>query len=166
MKSLTSAKTSIHRKLHNCSSGFGETSLPDSNPRTSMAINLHIKRAYEPWTAQDGERYLVDRLWPRGVKKEALALTAWLKEAAPSQKLRKWFGHDPARWKEFCVRYRTELQSHPGILELLREALDRGAVTLVYSTRDEAHNQAVALRDYLLETTPSLRKVANRKRKL
>ena len=116
-----------------------------------MAVDLRIKRAYEPCAAQDGERYLVDRLWPRGIKKEALALTGWLKEVAPSQKLRQWFGHEPSRWKEFCVRYRAELEAHPEDLKPLREALGRGAVTLVYSARDEAHNQAVVLREYLLE---------------
>ena len=114
-------------------------------------MKLHIKRAYEPAAPEDGERYLVDRLWPRGVKKEALLLTAWLKDVAPSHALRRWFGHDPARWPEFRRRYRDELKAQPTALLLLRDALKRGPVTLVYSAHDEAHNQAVVLREYLLD---------------
>jgi uncharacterized protein YeaO (DUF488 family) len=129
-------------------------------------MNLRIKRVYEPRASEDGERHLVDRLWPRGLKKEALVLTDWLKDVAPSEKLRRWFGHDPARWNEFRLRYRAELQSHPELLEPLRKALARGAVTLVYSARDEAHNQAVVLREYLLETVPPTHKAHNRKRRL
>lgn len=113
-------------------------------------MNLKIKRAYTPATAEDGQRFLVDRLWPRGVKKEALTLTAWLKDVAPSDALRRWFGHDPERWAEFRRRYRAELKSHPEVLQPLRAARARGVVTLVYSARDEAHNQAVVLREYLL----------------
>ena len=114
-------------------------------------MKLCIKRAYEPVAPKDGERYLVDRLWPRGVKKEALALTAWLKDVAPSDALRRWFGHDPARWTKFRSRYRAELKSQRTALQPLREALKRGPVTLVYSAHDEAHNQAVVLREYLLK---------------
>ena len=117
--------------------------------------HLKIKRAYVPAAAEDGERYLVDRLWPRGVKKETLALTAWLKDVAPSDALRHWFGHDPARWTEFRRRYRIGLKTQRTTLQLLRDALNRGAVTLVYSAHDEAHNQAVVLSEYLLETKPS-----------
>jgi uncharacterized protein YeaO (DUF488 family) len=115
-------------------------------------MNLHIKRAYEPAASEDGERYLVDRLWPRGVKREALALSGWLKEVAPSDALRRWFGHDPARWTEFRRRYRAELKSQRTALQPLRDALKCGVVTLVYSAHDEAHNQAVVLREYLLKT--------------
>ena len=114
---------------------------------------IYLKRAYEPAAPVDGERYLVDRLWPRGVKKDALMLAAWLKEVAPSDELRRWFGHDPARWAEFRRRYRGELRSKRPILEPLRDALKRGKVTLVYSAHDEEHNQAVVLRDFLLETS-------------
>lgn len=114
------------------------------------APNLRLKRAYDPPELEDGQRFLVDRLWPRGVKKAALGLTGWLKELAPSDQLRRWFGHDPARWTEFCQRYRAELESRPERLEPLRAALNRGPVTLVYSARDEDHNQAVVLREYLL----------------
>jgi uncharacterized protein YeaO (DUF488 family) len=112
-------------------------------------MKVFIKRAYEPPAADDGERYLVDRLWPRGVKKDALALTGWIKEAAPSDALRQWFGHDSARWAEFRRRYRAELKSHPAALKPLREALRRGPVTLVYSARDEEHNQAIVLSEVL-----------------
>lgn len=118
-------------------------------------MKLRIKRAYEPASTEDGSRFLVDRLWPRGVKKEALALTAWVKEVAPSNALRRWFGHDPARWLEFRRRYRTELKSNRVALQPLRDALTRGVVTLVYSAYDEAHNQAVVLREYLLKMKPS-----------
>lgn len=113
-------------------------------------MKLHIKRAYEPASPKDGRRFLVDRLWPRGVKKEALALTAWLKDVAPSDNLRRWFGHDPERWIEFRRRYRAELKSQPKVVQPLRDALSHGVVTLVYSAHDEAHNQAVVLRQYLL----------------
>ena len=121
-------------------------------------MELHIKRAYEPAGPEDGERYLVDRLWPRGVKKETLVLTGWLKDIAPSDALRRWFGHDPARWTEFRRRYGDELKSQRKALQPLRDALKRGPVTLVYSAHDEAHNQAVVLREYLLETKSSSRK--------
>jgi uncharacterized protein YeaO (DUF488 family) len=113
-------------------------------------VKLHIKRAYEPASPKDGRRFLVDRLWPRGVKKETLALTAWLKDVAPSDNLRRWFGHDPERWIEFRRRYRAELKSQPKVVQPLRDALSHGVVTLVYSAHDEAHNQAVVLRQYLL----------------
>lgn len=115
-------------------------------------MKLLIKRAYEPTSPEDGSRFLVDRLWPRGVKKEALALTIWVKGVAPSDALRRWFGHDPARWKEFRNCYWTELESNQAALQPLRDALTSGTVTLVYSAHDEAHNQAVVLREYLLKS--------------
>ena len=121
--------------------------------RMKPTKKIFLKRAYEPAAPEDGERYLVDRLWPRGVKKAALVLTGWLKEVAPSNGLRRWFGHDPARWTEFRRRYRSELNSQRTVLQSLRDALKRGPVTLVYSAHDEEHNQAVVLRDFLLETS-------------
>ncbi len=127
-----------------------------------MTMQLHLKRAYEPGAPEDGERYLVDRLWPRGVKKEALALTGWLKEVAPSDALRQWFGHDPGRWEEFCRRYRDELKTQQAALQPLREALKRGPVTLVYSAHDEAHNQAVVLREFLLKPSAAAREPRQR----
>ena len=97
------------------------------------------------------------------MKKESLALTAWLKDVAPSNELRRWFGHDPERWTEFRRRYRAELKTQRTALQPLREALKRGPVTLVYSAHDEAHNQAVVLREYLLETKSSSRKATRPK---
>ncbi|MBP7950736.1 MAG: DUF488 domain-containing protein [Verrucomicrobiales bacterium] len=119
---------------------------------------LQIKRAYTPAAPEDGERFLVDRLWPRGVKKEALHLSAWLKEIAPSDALRRWFGHETERWEEFRRRYLDELKSQQAALQPLRDALERGPVTLVYSAHDEAHNQAVVLRDFLRKPSPAVRK--------
>jgi len=121
-------------------------------------VKLRIKRAYEPASPEDGARFLVDRLWPRGVRKEALVLAGWLKEVAPSDVLRRWFGHDLERWVEFRRRYRKELKSQRVVLQPLRDALKRGPVTLVYSAHDEAHNQAVVLREFLLEARRSIRK--------
>jgi uncharacterized protein YeaO (DUF488 family) len=112
-----------------------------------MVINL--KRAYDQPARDDGFRVLVERLWPRGVKKEALALDLWLKDIAPSPELRRWFGHDPARWEEFCRRYWHELADRPEAVQLLREKLREGKVTLVYGSRDEHHNAAVALKKFL-----------------
>lgn len=127
-------------------------------------MKLHIKRAYEPSAPEDGERFLVDRLWPRGVKKKTLALTGWLKEVAPSDALRRWFGHVPERWEDFRRRYRDELKTQQAALQPLRDALKRGTVTLVYSAHDEAHNQAVVLREFLLKPSSAARK--NRKRSI
>ncbi len=112
---------------------------------------IHVKRAYDAPSSGDGRRYLIDRLWPRGVKKEAAALDDWLKDAAPSDDLRRWFGHDPDRWAEFRRRYRAELDDNPDGWRPLREAAQQGDVPLVYGARDEEHNNAVALRDYLME---------------
>ena len=108
-------------------------------------LMLKLKRAYEPRTASDGRRVLVDRLWPRGVTKRRLALDAWMKELAPSRELRRWFAHDPAKWAEFQRRYRRELRTHADLVDLLaRDALE-GRVTLIFGARDEAHNDAVVL---------------------
>ena len=114
------------------------------------AGNVKLKRAYEPAAAADGARILVDRLWPRGVSKADAAIDQWLKEIAPSTALRKWFGHDPARWQEFRRRYATELHDHREELGTLRALARQGPVTLVFSAHDEVHNDAVALRDLLL----------------
>ncbi len=112
---------------------------------------IRIKRAYEAPEPSDGERYLVDRLWPRGVNKEALDIAAWPKEAGPSDELRKWFGHVPERYPEFRRRYRRELKGNQAVQSLL-EAARRGDITLVYSARDEEHNQAVVLKEWLEES--------------
>jgi uncharacterized protein YeaO (DUF488 family) len=110
---------------------------------------IKVKRAYDPAAASDGERFLVDRLWPRGIAKENLPMKAWLKDIAPSQELREWFGHDAARWDEFQRRYFAELDSKAEALAPLRESARHGDVTLVYSAKDAEHNNAVALRAYL-----------------
>ncbi len=112
---------------------------------------IRLKRAYEKAESEDGARLLVERLWPRGVKKEALRIERWAKEVAPSTELRQWFGHDPEKWMEFKRRYFAELRGNPeGWESILREARQR-PVTLVYSSHDEVHNNAVALREFLLE---------------
>jgi uncharacterized protein YeaO (DUF488 family) len=112
--------------------------------------NVRLKRAYEPPTADDGARILVDRLWPRGLSKEAAALDDWMKDVAPSTELRKWFGHDPARWEEFRRRYTQEVHQNQTLLEELRARARQGRITLVFSARDEVHNDAVALKDLIL----------------
>jgi uncharacterized protein YeaO (DUF488 family) len=122
--------------------------------RTIAAANVRLKRAYERPAPADGTRILVDRLWPRGVTKAAAAIDQWVKDLAPSTDLRKWFGHDPARWQEFRRRYAAELRERAGEIRALRDQAKRGPVTLVYSAHDEAHNDAVVLRDILLGRAP------------
>ncbi len=114
------------------------------------ANNVRLKRAYDPSAANDGKRILIDRLWPRGMKKTQAAIDEWLKEVAPSTELRKWFGHDPARWPKFRRRYLKELHGHRADLDRLRALARQGTVTLVFSAHDQAHNDAVVLRDLLL----------------
>jgi uncharacterized protein YeaO (DUF488 family) len=117
------------------------------------AAGIQLKRAYEPPTRDDGVRILIDRLWPRGMTKESAAIDEWFKDVAPSTELRQWFGHDPARWQEFRRRYARELRQNPEHLSKLRERARQGRVTLVFSAHDEAHNDAVVLRDLLLGRT-------------
>ena len=114
------------------------------------ADGLRLKRAYEAVADDDGERILVERLWPRGVSKERAHLADWLKEIAPSVELRKWFNHEPAKWPEFQKRYRAELAGHEALLEQLRKRATAGTVTLVYAAHDEEHNAALVLHDMLL----------------
>jgi uncharacterized protein YeaO (DUF488 family) len=113
------------------------------------ALDVRLKRAYEAPSREDGTRVLVDRLWPRGVRKEDAAIDHWLKELGPSTALRRWFGHDPARWSDFRRRYRAELAAKPELLAELRALARKGPLTLVYAARDEAHNDAVVLRELL-----------------
>lgn len=113
-------------------------------------LDVRLKRAYLPPSPDDGVRVLVDRLWPRGLRKSDAAIDRWLKEVAPSTELRRWFGHDPGRWEEFRRRYRAELSAHTALLDELREVAGKRPVTLVYSAHDELHNQAVVLRDVLI----------------
>jgi uncharacterized protein YeaO (DUF488 family) len=112
---------------------------------------MNLKRAYEPPNRSDGYRVLVDRLWPRGISKEQLHLDLWIKEAAPSTALRKWFGHDPSKWTEFKRRYFRELDRCRGALQPILDLLSRSRVTLLYGARDARFNHAVALKEYIEE---------------
>lgn len=112
-------------------------------------MNLKLKRVYEPSDKNDGTRILVDRLWPRGMTKAKAGVDIWLKELAPSAELRKWFGHDPDKWTEFKKRYRAELEENDEQLARLREEIKKGTVTLLYGAKDEEHNDAVALAEFL-----------------
>ena len=110
---------------------------------------IKVKRAYESVDAEDGIRFLVDRLWPRGIRKDRLKVDAWLKDVAPSTGLRTWFGHDPTRWNEFLRRYFSELKTNPNGWRPIVEAERNGVVTLVYGAADTLHNNAIALREFL-----------------
>jgi uncharacterized protein YeaO (DUF488 family) len=110
---------------------------------------IQVKRAYDKPAASDGTRFLVDHLWPRGIKKEALKIESWIRPVSPSTELRQWFGHEPAKWKEFQHRYFAELDQKPETWEPLMQAARKGNITLVFSARDTEHNNAVALKDYL-----------------
>ncbi|HET7569691.1 MAG TPA: DUF488 domain-containing protein [Gammaproteobacteria bacterium] len=116
-------------------------------------MSIRIKRIYEAPARGDGRRVLVDRVWPRGIKKDEAKLDDWLKDVAPSTPLRKWFGHDPDKWPEFRTRYRKELDAQSEAVGLLAGYARKGTLTLLYGARDEQHNQAVVLRDYLQKKT-------------
>jgi uncharacterized protein YeaO (DUF488 family) len=120
---------------------------------------LALKRVYDKTAPEDGVRFLVERLWPRGIKKTDLRLDDWLKDVAPSAALRRWFSHDPQKWTEFQKRYSAELDSHPEACEQIRSASRHGLVTLVYSSHDTEHNNAVALKEYLSARTGKKRKL-------
>jgi uncharacterized protein YeaO (DUF488 family) len=110
---------------------------------------INLKRVYESRGKNDGKTFLVERLWPRGVKKTALGDAVWVKDVAPSTELRRWFGHDPKKWAEFQRRYRAELKQHEQDLEPILQSTRHGTVTLLYSSHDTEHNNAVVLREYL-----------------
>ncbi len=112
-------------------------------------LEIRLKRAYEEPGENDGTRVLVDRIWPRGVSKERLKLAVWVKEIAPSPELRQWFGHEPERWDEFKRRYFAELDGRKEQIEELLSGVGQGRLTLVYAARDQRHNNAVALKEYL-----------------
>ncbi len=114
-----------------------------------LNATIRLKRAYEPPTDDDGTRILVERLWPRGVSKEKAAIDLWLKELAPSTELRKWYSHDQTRWAEFRKRYLAELEQKAEAIRDLKRRLEEGPVTFVYAAKDEEHNSAILLRDYL-----------------
>ena len=110
---------------------------------------IRLRRVYDAPGSEDGFRVLVDRLWPRGLAKEKLACDLWLKEIAPSPGLRRWFGHVPERWEEFRRRYIAELDHQPELVAQLRERARTSPLTLLYAARDEVHNQAMVLKEYL-----------------
>jgi uncharacterized protein YeaO (DUF488 family) len=112
---------------------------------------IRIKRVYDLPAKEDGARFLVERLWPRGMKKEAVRMAAWCKEVAPSNELRRWFRHDPDKWKEFQRRYRAELAANWAACQPLLDAAEQGEITLLYSAHDREHNNAVVLMSYLEE---------------
>jgi uncharacterized protein YeaO (DUF488 family) len=112
-------------------------------------MNVKIKRAYEQPHKDDGLRILVDRLWPRGLTKEKASVDLWLKEIAPSTELRKWFAHDPDKWKRFRGRYETEIGHHHDLIKVLKEKARKGTITLIYGARDEKHNEALVLKQFL-----------------
>jgi uncharacterized protein YeaO (DUF488 family) len=123
-----------------------------------MILDIRTKRVYEPPDAHDGFRVLVDRIWPRGMAKEQVRADLWLRDVAPSTALRKWFAHDPSKWEEFKKRYFAELDKNPESVHVLLEAAAKGTLTLLFSARDAEHNQAIALKEYLLSKA---RKQAN-----
>ncbi len=112
-------------------------------------MNVKLKRVYEAPDKGDGNRVLVDRLWPRGLTKAKAKVDLWMKEIAPSTELRKWFGHDPDKWTEFRKRYRAELRKNSEQVALLKKEIGKGATTLIYGARDKEHNAAVVLLEFL-----------------
>lgn len=110
---------------------------------------IKLKRAYEKPATDDGERILVERLWPRGLTKLRAKIDLWLKDVAPSTELRRWFGHDPDKWDEFCRRYQKELKDNNDLIKLLKRKAKAGTITLIYAARDEEHNGALVLKRFL-----------------
>ena len=126
-----------------------ERPTPKPKQRAGARGKIQLKRVYEPADAADGLRVLVDRLWPRGLRKDEARLDLWLKEIAPSAELRRWFGHEPARWAAFRRKYQTELRHRADLLRTLEDALRAGTVTLLFAARDVKHNEAVVLKNML-----------------
>src|SRR5262249_47314040 len=120
----------------------------------SPTVRIRIKRVYEPAANTDGRRILIDRLWPRGVSKARARIDFWAKSIAPSNGLRRWYGHEPSKWKEFQSRYRAELRANPDGVRELRREMGRGTVTLVFSSREERLNNAAALKAVLEKRRP------------
>jgi uncharacterized protein YeaO (DUF488 family) len=113
-------------------------------------MHVSIKRVYETPAKKDGIRILVDRLWPRGLTKAKAKVALWLKGIAPSTELRKWFNHDPEKWKEFQIRYRNELKNKKQLLSVVREQAAKSPITLVYAAKDERQNDAIVLQEFLM----------------
>jgi uncharacterized protein YeaO (DUF488 family) len=112
-------------------------------------MNIKIKRVYEHPEQDDGMRILVDRLWPRGLTKKKASLDLWLKDIAPSTELRKWFAHDPDKWKRFRARYQTEIRNNHDLIKALKQKAREGTITLIYGARDQKHNEALVLKQFL-----------------
>ena len=117
--------------------------------KAGQKATIQLKRVYEKPERADGTRILVDRLWPRGLTKEKAAIDLWLKELAPSTELREWFGHDPKKWRGFRSRYQTELKQRGDQLQLIKSRARKGVVTLIFGARDQEHNEAVVLKQFL-----------------
>lgn len=118
-----------------------------------ISIQIRLKRAYEPPEQSDGIRLLVERLWPRGISKEKAKIDIWLKDAAPSTELRKWFDHDPSKWNDFKERYFEELEHSPESIKQLKELMSQGTVTFVFASKEERYNNSAALKEYLESRT-------------
>ena len=125
---------------------------------------IRLKRVYEKEDPDDGVRYLIERLWPRGVKKTSLRIDGWLKDAGPSTELRKWFSHDPEKWEAFRKRYFAELDHASEAWAPIRDAAQQGTVTLLYSSHDTEHNNAVALKEYIEHKGARIRTAGGRAR--
>jgi uncharacterized protein YeaO (DUF488 family) len=123
----------------------------------SKVPHVRLKRIYLPASADDGVRVLVDRLWPRGLRKSEAAIDRWIKDIAPSTELRRWFGHDPGKWTEFRQKYLAELADKTGLVDELRSIAQHDTLTLLFAARDELHNEAVVIRDILAGKSPSSR---------
>jgi len=128
---------------------FEQRNFQATEPGVKGEMNIKIKRAYDQPHKADGLRILVDRLWPRGLTKEKASVDLWLKEIAPSTELRKWFAHDPDKWKSFCGRYETEIAHNHDLIKVLKEKAREGTITLIYGARDEKHNEALVLKEFL-----------------
>jgi uncharacterized protein YeaO (DUF488 family) len=126
-----------------------QRSSPAIKAELRVDMNFKIKRVYEPPAKDDGRRILVDRLWSRGVTKEKASIDLWLKEIAPSTELRKWFGHDPDKWKRFRGRYETEIRHKDDLIKMLKRKVREGTIILIYAARDEKHNEALVLKQFL-----------------
>lgn len=131
---------------------------------SASSPQVRIKRVYEPAVQSDGFRVLVDRLWPRGISKSEAKLDLWLPDLGPSTALRQWFNHDSARWEEFCRRYQAELKEKSALLTPIKEQGKTSPVTLLYSAKDEQHNQAVALQSFLIQQTATRKLITQTKK--
>ncbi len=123
--------------------------VPSDTSASGYTGMIKLKRAYEKPAEDDGERILVERLWPRGLTKLGARIDLWLKDVAPSTELRRWFGHDPDKWKEFRRRYQKELKDNNDLIKLLKRKATAGTITLIYAARDEEHNSALVLKRFL-----------------